>query len=198
MQTNDFAIRSVLQNQLLEKYRHNADAMVLSELGICQGLARIDMAVVNGSLNGYEIKSDLDTLDRLPMQSMYYCKVFDCMEIIIGERHLQEVLEVTPSWWGITIATKNDIGVQLEVYRKGLRNEEPDAYAIAQLLWKSEALNLLCEYDLEKGCKSKNKEILWRRLADNLPLNDLKRFVRQCLKARTNWRVDLEPNVCDG
>ena len=38
------------------------EALVVDELGLCQGRARIDLAVVNSSLHGYEIKSERDTL----------------------------------------------------------------------------------------------------------------------------------------
>ena len=62
----DSEIRNTLRATLLSEHAGDPTAVVIDELGICQGSARIDMAVVNGSLNGYEIKSDLDTLARLP------------------------------------------------------------------------------------------------------------------------------------
>jgi len=36
------------------------DAILIEELGLCQGLARIDLATVGGVLPGYEIKSNPD------------------------------------------------------------------------------------------------------------------------------------------
>jgi len=37
------------------------------------GASRIDRAVVNGSVHGYEIKSETDDLTRLPAQARAYC-----------------------------------------------------------------------------------------------------------------------------
>lgn len=94
MLTNDFMIRSTLQKKLTDEYCTDGDTIIVNELGICQGSARVDMAVVNGSLNGYEIKSDMDTLQRLPIQKEYYSQVFDNMVIVIGEKHLGFLIDV--------------------------------------------------------------------------------------------------------
>jgi len=56
---HDAAIRSALR-ATLEAEHANEEALVLDELGLCRGRARVDMAVVTGALNGYEIKGDYD------------------------------------------------------------------------------------------------------------------------------------------
>ena len=47
-------------------HRSEPNTVFLEELGLCQGDARVDYAVINGAMNGYEIKSDRDKLVRLP------------------------------------------------------------------------------------------------------------------------------------
>ena len=64
----DSDIRKSLYNNILKKHEDASDTIVLNELGLLQGACRVDIAVVNGSLHGYEIKSEADTLDRLPYQ----------------------------------------------------------------------------------------------------------------------------------
>jgi len=64
--------------------------------------------VVNGKLHGYEIKSDADTLKRLPAQAEVYSAVFDLVTIVVGEHHLDTVRAIVPEWWGIVKAASGN------------------------------------------------------------------------------------------
>ena len=66
-QTNDVEIRLALHSKL-KPYRTAPNTIVVDELGLSHAKARIDVAVINGCVHGYEIKSSLDTLNRLPAQ----------------------------------------------------------------------------------------------------------------------------------
>ena len=57
---NDMLIRESFHRQVLKRYRRSPHTLVLNELGLRHGKCRADIAVVNGSLTGYEIKSDDD------------------------------------------------------------------------------------------------------------------------------------------
>jgi hypothetical protein len=48
---------------------------MLDEFGLEHGEVRVDVAVINGELHGYEIKSERDTLERLPRQVKAYSAV---------------------------------------------------------------------------------------------------------------------------
>lgn len=65
-------------------------------MAVCDGVSRIDIAVANGNLCGYEIKSDADTSDRLSSQSESYCKTFDKMFIVAGEKYRDAIYEYIP------------------------------------------------------------------------------------------------------
>ena len=64
----DPEIRRQLRCRLEQEFGNDANALILDELGVCCGRVRADMAVVNGELKGFEIKSDQDTLLRLRSQ----------------------------------------------------------------------------------------------------------------------------------
>ncbi|HEX6037420.1 MAG TPA: hypothetical protein VFZ20_05255, partial [Longimicrobium sp.] len=71
--TKDSDIRSVLYATELARHAACSGSLVVPELEICQREFRIDVAVVSGTaLHGYEIKSDRDTLSRLPAQAVAY------------------------------------------------------------------------------------------------------------------------------
>src|SRR5262249_9341390 len=61
----DGEIRAALHARLIVEHQGEPDTRFLDELSLC-GLVRVDVAVINGTLAGYELKSDLDTLRRLP------------------------------------------------------------------------------------------------------------------------------------
>jgi len=161
---------------------------VLDEFGLCQGTARVDVAVINGQLNGYEIKSDRDTLERLPGQVEIYNRVLDTIVLVTGARHVNHVTKVIADWWGIIVAKGTHTEVAFEIVREPELNTQCNAYAVAQLLWRDEALVILEEHKLHRGLKSRPRQVLWQVLAEELPLVRLKEAVRTALKARQNWR----------
>jgi hypothetical protein len=156
---------------------------------LCQGIARVDLAVVNGSVHGYEIKSEHDTLARLPNQSDIYNQALDFVTIVTGSSHADKVEKLVPSWWGIWTAVQYENDVQLECSREPHRNPGVNPFALAQLLWREEALQALTDRGLATGMRSKPRRELWHRLASDLTLVDLGCAVRQRLKQRgPSWR----------
>ncbi|MFB5761327.1 sce7726 family protein [Paenibacillus medicaginis] len=190
MKTRDIDIRASLHSVLRELHKDDPNTLILDELGLCQGDARIDVAVVNGSINGYEIKSESDTLERLPRQTDAYNKVFDTVTILTASRFMEGLQDIIPDWWGITKTEMDNEGVVCFLpYRSPQQNPNIDPLALAQLLWREEALSILKERGLHKGLLSKPRRILWNALADQLELEDLQDEVRKKLKARTRWRA---------
>jgi hypothetical protein len=53
----DRDVREALHRKVLKEHHGDADTLVLDELGLRHGTCRVDIAVVNGYLHGYEIKS---------------------------------------------------------------------------------------------------------------------------------------------
>src|SRR5688572_30584359 len=105
----DRDIRTSLHQQLERAHRHYADeTLFIDELGLCQGNARIDLAVVNGSLSGYEIKSECDTLQRLPHQIEVYSRALDYITIVASETHIDKIIVLIPEWWGVITTVFED------------------------------------------------------------------------------------------
>ena len=92
----DSDIRAVLRSRLFLKHPDEADTVVIEELGLCRGQVRVDVAVVNGLLHGYEIKSDRDSLCRLGVQVEVYGKVFDQATLVVGDRHMVNQIQRIP------------------------------------------------------------------------------------------------------
>lgn len=161
----------------------------LDEMGLCGHSARVDIAVFNGAIHGIEIKSDRDTLVRLPKQIEVYGGALDKVTVVVGERHLKDVRKAVPTWWGITVAGGAPGAVSLDLHRPAKGNPSPDPYRVAQLLWREEALEELAVRGRDRGVRSKPRRHVWRRLADVVPLEELRERVRLRVKGRADFQA---------
>lgn len=187
----DLDIRRTLRQRLTTDFGSDPTTLIVEELGICRGTVRADMAVVNGALKGFEIKSERDSLSRLPAQVSAYNKVFDTVTIVVAARHLHKVEALVPAWWGIFHADDRGCACPDLVCVRGEGvNIDVDPFALAQLLWRDEALHILEANGLAAGLRSKPRRYLWNALAENIKLSDLRELVRTHLKSRRRWRVD--------
>ncbi len=190
--TNDKIIRKILLEELAaSKNMTGHPARIIPEFGVEHGNRRVDVvATVNGIMHGYEIKSDADTLDRLPEQAEAYSKVFDQVTLVVGQAHIIDAIPIIPDWWGIKLAKLySDNKVTLLEIRPSLDNPGYDSMSIARLLWRQEALDILESIGKDAGVKSKRREIIYERLASELSLQDLRDNVREKLSIRQDWRV---------
>src|SRR6266852_8949937 len=132
----DSDVRSAVLERLVRCYEGDSSTRIVEEMGVWSGSVRIDIAVINGELCGIELKSDRDTLERLPFQAEIYSQVFDRVELVVGKRHAEKAQAQVPQWWAVTVATTKAGKIELEAMREGRVNPAPDPYLIAQLLWK--------------------------------------------------------------
>ena len=182
-------IRNALRNYLDTALERDPTALLVEEFGVCRGTVRVDLAVISESLRGFEIKSDQDTLKRLPAQAAAYNRVFDTVTIVVGPRHLHAVEEVVPPWWGILLFdTQSNGQPNLGCSRLDAQNPCLDASALVQLLWREEVLGLLEAKGLGAGMKSKPRRYLWEALSKSFALANLREMVRTQLKVRPDWR----------
>jgi len=192
----DFDIRKSLHGLYLSHFKLDGSSVVVDELKVCGGKNIADIAVVNGALHAFEIKGAYDTLARLPLQAESYNKVFDYVTIVVNECHLEKVLKIVPDWWGVWVLSEHDGVVVRQEVKVHKKNECPDPFSIAQLLWKEEALDLLQKKGLAKGLKTKRKWVLWEKLAECIPIEELSSQVRHYLKERPDWKLSHFTTEC--
>lgn len=185
--SKDGDVRTLLKQHLRDL--HGESTRLLDEVGLCQGDVRVDVAAVNGELAGFEIKSPADSLARWPKQRRVYSKVVDRAWLVAPEKALARA--DAPDWWGLirVVETRHQLG--LRVVREAALNPKLDPYSIARLLWRDEALNALAAFGLDRGVRTKRRTLIWRRLADQLPIDDLRRAVRAALAVRPERVAEL-------
>ena len=196
---NDQDIRAVLKRELVRRYAKDDNTLVLDEVGIRHGAARIDLMIVNDRLHGYEIKSDRDSLWRLPDQIRTYSAVMDRLTLVVGYRHAYHALRMVPEWWGVKLAGtgKRSGRVVLSDARPPHDNPGVDLNAVIALLWRDEALRILEDMGAAKGVRSKARIDIYRRLVEVGRPDYLRFRIREQLKSRKGWRVVAQQMSCD-
>jgi hypothetical protein len=191
-------IRAAVKNNLLTPVFVGPSTLIVEELGLRHGAGRIDIAVINGEFHGYELKSDQDTLRRLPKQIVVYNSVFDRVTLIATRHHIAQATEMIPDWWGVIVAEDQVDGkINFKTIRSGSKNSSVSAHAIAKLLWRDEALQLLDKIGAINGMRSKSRGKIYGRIIELIDLPQLQDFVRNQLKSRKDWRSAEQQRQCD-
>lgn len=189
----DGDIRPRLRATIAASHAGEPGTKIVDELGLCQGQVRVDIAVVNGALKGYEIKSLADTLKRLPNQVAVYSDVLDYAAIVLAERHRADAEAVVPGWWEIVVAVQEESEIQLHIARRGSMNPAINKRALAELLWHREALQLLRDRAAHRGLSRQPRSYAWDRVAEVCALDELRDAVRARLKERQRLQSAPSP-----
>ena len=101
---DDYVYRTaVIERILLGRHSLNT-ASSLSEFRV--GRSKADLVIVNGTSTAYEIKSDRDSLVRLPNQVDEYRKHFSRVVVVASEHHVKQIERMVPSDVGILTLTR--------------------------------------------------------------------------------------------
>lgn len=159
------------------------DAVLINEMVVANWSRRADLAVANGRLWAFEIKSDLDTLVRLKGQVETYQQRFDKVVVVTTERYASRAAAMLPDSVGLWIVEPiNESGGKVRVVRPGRVVEVRERAALLGFLLKTELVSLL-----RAEAKSASIELHRRELekrASELPVSTIRRFVISSLKAR--------------
>jgi len=186
---NDVEIRQNFHRKILRRQHAQKDTLVIDELGLNHGKCRADIAVVNGHLIGYEIKSNNDSLRRLKNQIKSYNAVFDKISIVIGNRYINSIQNHIPRWWGVIASIRGSRGaVNFDTIRKAQMNISVEPISIARLLWRNEVIEILQNNKVPKKVLRQPRAVLYEYLANIMSVDELRKAVSDFFKKRKNWR----------
>jgi hypothetical protein len=96
--------------------------------------SRADFLVINGDTRSFEIKSKVDTLNRLEKQVSDYGDVFEYNTVVLDKSHLTKVIGQIPEYYGVWYYE----GIQRVVYRNPERSPLLSSVGQLQLFNKAE------------------------------------------------------------
>lgn len=190
----DHIIRAIFHKTILAKDHLDNHTIIVDELGLQNGLIRADIAVLNGCMVGYEIKTQNDNLNRLPAQVAAYSDIFDKAYIIVAAKHLGKALIILPKWWGIYVITGDENnGYTFENYRSASKNAGQKVISIVRLLWKDEVSEILTRGG-DIVPKSRKKSQLYELIAEKYTTEQFGPIALSYIKQRKSWRkVPVQP-----
>jgi hypothetical protein len=183
---NEGRVRDALSECLLAQPKLGL-ACAYQEFWVPRSHERLDLAVVGARMHGFEIKTERDTLRRLPRQARAYGRVMDRCTVVLAEKHLEQARSLLPDWWGISTVACNG-HIEFKTIRAPRKNPTVDAEILVRLLWRDEALAALRQLG-DNPEPSTHRASLWRELLERCSLTQLRSAVRTALLGRYGSRA---------
>jgi hypothetical protein len=180
-------VRQALRIHVMEAIAGARDTV--DELWVPRSNERADIAVIGRSMDGFEIKTERDTLKRLPRQIVAYGRLFDRCTAVVAERHCERAQEILPDWWGLTTTHVNG-AVTFTTVRKARANPAVDPEILVRLLWRDEVVHALLALGIEPDRKA-SRGSLWGALLQSASLRQLRSAVRNALLERDRRQAKL-------
>ncbi|WP_058553595.1 sce7726 family protein [Thiohalocapsa sp. ML1] len=187
--TRDSDIRIALHAQRLRRFKAQPGTLVIDELGLAHARSRIDVAVINGCIHGYEIKSAKDTLDRFATQIEIYRQTLQKLTIVVAPKHLVGIMSHAPEWCGVIAAEQGPRGgIRFQMLRNAAPNPEIDPVMMAHLLWREEVIELLGQAGYAQKELRRPRKQLYQMLCETMTLREITASIRTFMVQRQTWR----------
>jgi len=187
--TKDTDIRIALHAKRLRRVKAQADTLVIDELGLAHAKTRVDVAVINGCIHGYEIKSAKDNLSRLATQIDIYRQTLQKLTIVAAPKHIVGIMGLAPEWCGVIAADQGPRGgIKFQVLRNAAANPEIDPVMMAHLLWRNEVIELLDQAGYPAKELRRPRKQLYETLCEAMTLREITASIRAFMIQRRTWR----------
>ncbi|MFJ3114905.1 sce7726 family protein [Pseudomonas protegens] len=158
------------------------DAVVINEMVVANWARRADLALANGRLYGFEIKSEFDSLKRLPGQIESFRRHFDKVTVVAASKFVPEIVRSYPVEVGVLEVYLKSGRVTLRQVRAGRIEEVKEQQVIASLITRAEIERLLRLESIKFEAGSSRKALL--QYIDLISVKKLKTFALECIKER--------------
>lgn len=178
-------IRRGMIASLSARHLLGPNRVVLEEMPVGRGSARVDIAVVSNMVAGYELKSEADSLSRLQRQATFYNRAFDEMTLVTTSSHLESAMHLIPEWWAVMIANvTKPASLEINTFRPGRTNPVVLITGYLKFLERCELIALLDIHNKAKGMRSARWSELASHIRTNLSDEDIAAGVRRQLLQR--------------
>ena len=181
---NEYVYKNELVNKYIVRKFGKTSSVAVNEFRVGDAIA--DLALFNGESKCFEIKSDLDSPQRLFMQMASYQRVFEKCNVLVPAESVNTYRDLVDDAVGILslrYCRNGQISIQIE--REAKRNEIVDVSVLMRTVRSSEyrwmvkqaygTLPDVSDFEMFDACKSKLEE---------LPSGKLHRLFCEAVKAR--------------
>ena len=177
---NEYIYKSAIIEQILLG-NHDLESIILSEFNVDN--CKADIAIYNGTSTVYEIKTELDTFDRLERQLSAYSKAFDRIYVITPETHVKKLIDLVDDFIGILVLDSNNI---IKEFRKAKSNiHNLDSSILYDLLRRNEVLRIIeMEYGTIIDVPNTKIYSVSKEIFSKIPTEKAHEYVVKVLKKR--------------
>lgn len=175
---NEIAVKSTFINNILFKTKNHVS---IFELNV--GQSRLDLCKISTLSTAFEIKTDLDTPQRLKQQMDDYFQVFEKVYIICSINNVENMVNYTPKECGIYTYHITRSGRY--IFKK-IRTAQKSNYISSPA-----QLSILTKRDLTSyfDCPYlENKEEMINRIIDNVTNEEINKNFKRCLKNKFQFK----------
>ncbi|MCD4679211.1 MAG: sce7726 family protein, partial [Bacteroidales bacterium] len=184
---NEYIYKSAIIEQILLG-NHDLESVILSEFNVDN--CKADIAIYNGTSTVYEIKTELDTFDRLERQLSAYSKAFDRIYVITPETHVKKLTDLVDDVIGILVLDSNNI---IKEFRKSKSNiHNLDSSILYDLLRRNEVLRIIeMEYGTIIDVPNTQIYSVSKEIFSKIPNEKAHEYVVKVLKKRGSKTKDF-------
>lgn len=171
-------LKAAVIDRLMSSSHVDDEAVLISEMTVANWSRRADLVLANGSLWAFEIKSEADSLARLPGQLRTFRSHFEKLTLVVAPRFEERVLNTLPDGVGLWVAE----GESRLVERVRPKLTALSAEASISLMTANELRRMVASIGLASAGKLRRTELV--ELASTLQAADLAVAAREAVKAR--------------
>ncbi len=181
-------LREFVKSKIPNYVKNKSRALLIEEMEICSGRARVDLAIIGDRFIGIELKGPKDSVTRLPGQVKAYSQCFDRVVLVVHESLAKKAKPLIPDWWGLVISRQKDGQLGFEFERRPKLNPELNSDALLSLLWREELDSLLVDLIGSTPKPRATKKTIRTKLLSQVAPKILRRASIDKLQERIDWR----------
>lgn len=177
-QSHEKFAKALLIQHMLRSGMIADDVVLINELALENFSRRADIALVNGNIELFEIKSEADNLLRLSGQIETFTRYCDKMHVVAAPRHIEDILSSTPN--EVAVWQLDGSGI-IKIVRRGKKQTLRDKQSLLRLININELKHLLRENAVKVSIQRRK---YLEAAAMELPVSMIRSGVLELLKER--------------
>ncbi|MFC4163433.1 sce7726 family protein [Epilithonimonas zeae] len=138
---NEYVFKNIIFRDIILKKHNLKNCVTIPEFIV--GKSKADLAVFNGASTVYEIKSEIDTTERLASQLLDYSSYFEFINVVISERHLKKIRHIAGENIGILVLDETN---KINIFKESVSNLQNISHkSLFYSLRKNEYLDIIAE-----------------------------------------------------
>lgn len=175
-----------IKYHFVNQFRDYSEDIILFEMNAND--SRVDLCRVNGKSIAYEIKTELDTMNRLEKQVEDYSKIFEYVYIVTPYSSWDKIMGIIPSYCGALLYTFSEGECCFKEKRKAKKSPNLDSLAQLKNVSSEDLKFMLAELRVNKipNTRREREDMLVNKCTSNR----LNRIFKEALRNKfgKQWR----------